>query len=750
MSRFNLRIILGLVCIFSINCIFANTEENDTVQLPSYEMLDEVVIQVEKPVVQSDGAKTTYNVDSDPSAGSSTALDILKKVPMVSVDGEGKVRLNGESNFKFQLNGQENPMLSQYADKILQGMPATAIVKIEVITEPGATQDAEGAAGIINIITERAKSQDGYSGNIRLGMNSQSLGPSLYAILKNRNVTLSANVDYQWGWNGMKNVQQATTHYLTEDNPGYLNFETSQTGKFQYVGASLNMSWEPNVRNLFNVSSNVSFIDGSSNNLLNSNTRFNERGNVLWSFLQNGNAALNMLNLSASTSYRHNFSLDSKNYLIISYLLNFGINRLSINQWLEESLDYDALDLFNYRNSKAINRGQTVQLDYAKGWNEDKHLIEVGAKGIFRFNSALSGQKSAEFEEELNTTPGIQTYIMQPQNIYAGYASYTGKFGNLTGVAGLRYEHTLMGVDYRPSSPANFRTHLNDWVPNAAITYNFTGMSNLRIGYQMRISRPSIDQVNPFRLSLSPFQEQTGNPDLTSERSNKVSLTYSNFGRIFGGNIGLEYTTINNAISNVTYLENRQFQNVLVSTFANIGKKNSGALSGFLNWNIISKMSLSINGRLAYDFMKAPSMNVKNQGWTGNIGGAWNYTVADKYKFSAYGQWFARRIDLQGNSSGFYYYGLSASRDFLKDNSLNISVSANNFCQKSMSFKSHISSSDMITDSKWTNMRAWNVGFSISWKFGALNTQVKKTGVEIDNNDINTTTNNSNGQNSAL
>lgn len=733
--------LLSLLILGGCFALHAQTEEADSLIIPGYEQLDELVIEGEKPVMHTDGAKLTYNVEEDPGADSSNALDMLKKVPMVSVDGDGNVLLNGSSAFKFQLNGMENPMLKQYAGQILQGMPASNIVKIEVITEPGAKEDAEGVAGIINIITERTRSRDGYSGNVSLQAGNRNLTPSLYAILKKNRVTLSANVNYQWGFGKMKGQQESLAEYLDGSN-GKMRTLVGQSSTHQYAGGNLNLSWEPNDNNLFTMGANLFYIDANLPDLYGSTSYSIGDGSPEWSFSQKGFGGMKILNLSVNASYRHNFA-PTGNYLVLSYLYNFGKNNLGITRDYTDLVNYSVPFEREDQRSITFNRGHTVQADYANDFSSEHHLLEVGAKGIFRRNSALSLYQYGTPAGPLFSLPGLDSDIAQPQDIYAGYASYTGSFDKFGVTGGLRYEHTRMGITDKNDPSKNFTNRLSDIVPNAALTWNFTPATNLRLSYQMRISRPSIDQVNPFQLSFTPYEVREGNPDLTSERSHIVNLKLSSFGRVLGGSIGLEYNLADNAITSYTFLRQNADLTTIVTSYANIGKRQDVALTGFATWNIISRMTLTLNGRLAYNSLRAPSEGYSNHGWSGSIGGFWNYTVADVYKFSAYGTWNSRSLTVQGFSSGFYYYGLSAARDFLADRSLTLSLSANNFLQSRMNFKGYTATPGVIYHNTGSTLSAWNVAVSLTWKFGSLNAQVKKTGVEVKNDDINSSSNKS-------
>ena len=131
------------------------TDLGDLELLEVGEMLSEVTVVATKDLISSDGAKLTYDVERDPSSGTNTVMEMLRKVPMVTVDGEDNIKVKGDSNFKIYINGKPDPMLSGDPKNILKSMPASSIKKIEVITDPGAKYEAEGTAGILNIITDK-------------------------------------------------------------------------------------------------------------------------------------------------------------------------------------------------------------------------------------------------------------------------------------------------------------------------------------------------------------------------------------------------------------------------------------------------------------------------------------------------------------------------------------------------------------------------------------------------------------------
>ncbi len=261
----------------------------------------------------------------------------------------------------------------------------------------------------------------------------------------------------------------------------------------------------------------------------------------------------------------------------------------------------------------------------------------------------------------------------------------------------------------------------------------FAPANNMRLAYQMRISRPGISQINPAPIELFDLMVQKGNPDLTSEHSNIISLTYTNFGRILGGNISLQHNIVNNSIVNYSYNEGLK----IINTFANIGSKNMTTLRGYLNYNITEKMSIGVNGSVRYTDLRADS-GIGNHGWSGDYGANWNWRGPANLRFSVYGGQNTHNITFQGYSSGWYYYGLSISRSFLRNDALSVTVNASDFLQ-SYSRGKWVSITDTMKEVERYSMRSANVSLSVTWKFGHLKEQVRQTGLDIVNDDSSAT-----------
>ncbi len=701
---------------------------NDSIE-GSYYDLDDVVISVEKPLVQTDGATLTYNIDEDPSSKGNSLLDALRKVPMVTIDGENNIRLNGQDNFKIYVNGKEDPALSANYKNIFRAMPAEAVSKIEVITEPGAKYDAEGTAGILNLITIKKDNTDGYSGNLTATVSKASTGVSVYGRLKKNRLSLSANADYAESLiSPQVNNNEFNMENLTSVDFRFQKTNMHQEVKFRYIGGGLNLSYDLSDRDLITANGNIYAVKAQLNNAFTS-TRTYTPDMAMTSYLfREGKANLTFSGLTAGASWQHDFSKQGHK-TILSYQYNHGFNKTWIEILLKEQSGISLVPDYELQNSKEYNNEHTVQLDYINPI-ADNQTLETGIKGIFRRNYANAHFYYGTDGQDAVESATDRTDLTQIQDVYAAYASYSGKFGNFSTNAGLRYEHTRMGIDFKWGEIPDFMNHMNDLVPNAALTYSFSPASNLRLSYQMRISRPSVNQINPYERQIIVNTIDKGNPDLRSEKANKITLTYSNFGMTAGGNIGVEYSSIDNAIAQYVY----NIGDIAYNSYANIGYNRSFAIFGFFNWSIIQRMQFSLNARLTRQMFSAGNHDTQNAGWSLNYGANWNYSLTSGYKLNAYGGHTTRDYNLQGYSDGWYYYGIGISKDFLSNKSLTVTVNANNFLQAHSTYHSYSHTPTLTTHSKYTNNN-WNVGISVAWNFGNLKSDVKKTSASINNDD---------------
>lgn len=695
--------------------------------IPTYELLDDFEVVAMRQIVKSDGATTTYSIDDDPAAEGRTVLDVLRNVPGVTVDGQDNILVNGQSSFSIKVDGRDDPALANNASTVLKSMPASSYARIEVITDPGAKYDAEGGAGILNFVTGKARRNDGYNGNISASASNSHYSADGVVTARIDKVTFSVHANYG-GNNGLEryNSNMSTINYLESGNS-----ETQflrQKYNYNFCSAGYKFSWEPTAKDLFTTSFTYFDNDFSIDDARMTTKMYDAGKNLLWNTRKTINGSMLSSSYNGDASYQHNFD-DKGHLLVASYAFAYGKDRTRI----DEDMVYqsEALNPLFYSNLNSTwNRTHTAQIDYTNPFGGEHHKLEAGVKGVFRRNTASgSASQAADADSPVCGVPGSESDIAQMMDILAAYGSYTFISEKWSARAGLRYEHTRMGIDTRTGTGGSFRTNLDNAVPNLSVSYLFSPARTLRLAYAMRISRPSISQVNPFRMEYASTI-RCGNPDLNAERINNISLSYSSFGTVLGGSISASYSHTANSIDNITSLEGEK----TLETYANIGSRQSASLNGYLNWNVITGMSLSVNASINWVDYNSPSFGTHSTGWTGNIGGNWSYTVPNVATFGAFGGWMSGQKYFQSESAAMSWEGISVSRYFLKDDRLRLTLSAYNFAEPKRKYK-YTTSSEALRSSSVSTQYSWNVGLSVTWNFGNLKATVKDTAADLDFND---------------
>lgn len=697
-------------------------EETDVITL------DEFVIEQRKKLVESDGAKLTYNVTEDPQAAASNILDVLKKVPGISVDAEDNVKVNGQSSFRILMNGHEDPMLRGDLKTVLKSLPAGTVKKIEVISEPGAKYESEGLGGILNIVTDHTKSLSGFSTQLSTWIGSLQAGGYINGKTKLNKLMLDATLSYNTSRIREPEIS-ASRKYEYLNDPSFRLQQSDQKLKnsWDYTGANVNMSWEPDSLNLFTFSMqyghNGSTLRGDDNRSM-----YDHDMHPIWTINREINQKKIFNNAAFQASFQHNFKREDNN-LVVSYEFDFGRMKNTNNYLLKFAEGAISEPEFSSNRTKDSDKSHILQIDYSNRLSP-KHLFEAGGKAYItladQFNLPLFG----ESEDSASPDENQSVDLTQFKDIYSLYSSYTGSFSKWSLKAGLRYEHTRMGAKYRAGDYPDYVRHLNDIVPNAAVSYNFSPSTSLRLAYQMRISRPGISQVNPYRNTMTPGQVTYGNPDLKSVRIHNMSIAYSNYGGSVGGSMKFFYRYTGNNISSYIFMQD----GLLNSTSDNLGVYHAPGVEISGSWNVTSDLSWSIYGSTTYEYLKSDSqlLKAKNCGWQGYVNTDINYTLPCKIRTSAYGGFWTPWRSLQENGSDIgYYYGVGVSRSWLKDDALTVQLGASDFFTPHRTSASRMESESAIVDYR-VKYSVWNVAVGITFKFGGLKASVRSTAANIE------------------
>ncbi|MCH4155806.1 MAG: outer membrane beta-barrel family protein [Muribaculaceae bacterium] len=713
-----------------------------------------VEVTAQKPLVTMDVDKLSYDIAADPDSKTNTVMEMLRKVPMVTVDGQDNIKVNGKSSFKIYVNGKPNTLMSNNPKDVLKSMPANSIKKIEVITSPGAKYDAEGTTGILNIVTEQGSGIEGYSATISGNVGNRNAGGSVYAITKKGKLTLSANYDFSHSmpmdYNSMserENLTSDTQKYL--DNTGKANYY----GNFQY--ATLEGSYEIDTLQLLT----TSFTLWQNNYHINS-----DGSTAMWNSARDQLAyGYDLSNHSASESKYIQGSLDyqltsptckDRTYTF-SYKLNSGPDKSHPHQLYSNIQDNLGLDIVknmllnnSYGDNSTNTAEHTFQFDFTTPIGK-LHTIETGAKYILRNNNS----NNKVFEATGATDDYVynnnrSSHYRNINDIFAAYLTYQLKYKKFTFKPGLRYEYTYQKIKYLGgaiSSDANFSTHYDNLVPSVATGFTIGNTRSIRLEYSMRISRPGISYLNPFFNNLDPTSISQGNTNVGSEKGNSFSISYSSFTQKYNFSVWAHHNFSNNGIESVSRLigdggewfdGNLHFApaGALYTTYANIGHSRSSGLGIYGSWTPIKDLQFFINGNANYVYMSDPARSLKNYGWSGMAFVGGNYKFPFKLRIGLYAGGGTRDIMLQGKGTSWNYWSMSLSQDLLKDDRLTLSAS----CSNPFRTTTFRNSSNGTNYTSWdlTRVSQSNFQFTVSYRIGSLKASVKKASVSISNDDV--------------
>ncbi|TZF81323.1 TonB-dependent receptor [Pedobacter sp. BS3] len=698
---------------------------------PGANLLNAVSVTGEAPVIENRVDKTVYNAEKDATVAGGNAGDVLRKVPMVSVDQDGNVSLRGSQSVKILINGKPSGAVAASAADAMKMLPADQIKSVEVITSPSAKYDAEGSAGIINIITKK-KEMSGVSGSVSGGMGTRQNNGNANLNVNHNRLSVSGNFGGNLTW-----PQTSLVSNSISDAAG--NVQTYQDGtsrvkRYAYVGSG-NVAYDFNKFN--SVSTGIRF----------NQTQFSTDGNT---YNQNYGDAYNQSNDNTThfggfdwnADYTRKFKKDGHEVTLAGQW-SYG------NMSTDFSTLYDRLYANQKGNNDAINDEYTIQLDYSLPIT-DKFKLEAGGKTILRdINSDNDFYKQISGEYTFNNV--LSNNYDYSQDVYAGYTVLTYQLKNGLGLqGGARVENTrIEGSAGNPQSGLSpFSNSYTTFIPSVSISKTFKKMNTFRLSYSKRIQRPGLQYLNPFR-NVSNIQYQTmGNPYLSPEITQNVELNYSTFIKTTVINASVYYKHTSNIIESFlqreTYTTTDADGNeitipVSLTTFNNTGSNNSFGGSFFGQIKPVKNVTLRTNINL---YSYKPAASGAFQGVTNpdnktyllyNMFASGSYELPKSFVAETFVILNAPRRTMQGKYPSFSMWVLSFNKQILNKKG-KIGINVIDPFNERKHFASRVNNGQVIQQSDFA-MPFRSVGVNFSWSFGKMNfnpQQKKKRGVNND------------------
>ena len=504
---------------------YRNITVNDPLDLGTIElsidenMLEEIEVIGEKTEIEIKLDKTVYNIGKDLTLKGSSVSDVLDNLPSVEVDIEGNVSLRGNESVRILINGKPSGLVGISSNEALKQFPSESVEKVEVITSPSARYNAEGTAGIINIILRRSK-LTGFNGSLSLNSGY----PERYGVSANLNYrTKKLNFFNNVGYNTRTSegsfineteyyTDQAINNFLNENgvrdserNSNYLNtgIEYFISDKTSLVGSYVLRKSDGFTNNTNNVNQNFNTISKFSERLekeseiddtnefsINLTHDFNKEGHVL------------------TIDYQKEKSSENENGFISNSQL-----KPVFTKYLSEKV-----------NTDEIQESELFKIDYVLPIKKDGQF-ELGFRRSNQYQDidylAENEDLNGNFINDLN----LSNTLLYNEKVNAFYTQYGNKKNKFSFLLGLRYEESKTTVKQLANNTNNVKNY-NDFFPTLNLSYQIKENETITFGYNRRIRRARSYFINPFPSKSSATNVFQGNPNIDPTYSNGIDLGY--------------------------------------------------------------------------------------------------------------------------------------------------------------------------------------------------------------------------------
>lgn len=695
--------------------------EQDNVTLAEVEVVEEA------PLVEMKIDKVVYNAEKDVTNAGGDAADVLRKVPMLSVDLEGNVSLRGSQNLQILINGKPSGMFANGTADALKMIPADQIKNVEVITSPTAKYDGEGSGGIINIITQKKQVQ-GYNislnGSVGTRQNNGNIGINA---TKGR-LGFNANAGFWHSW-----PNDAQIEFLRKDfegpvtNSTYAQYgvaTTSRTGFFGKAGLTYD------INAFHNISSSINFRGFGFDNDSETNATFNDF-NSLFQEITDRTQDANTLNAGFdwTTDYRRTFKEEGKEFSM-GFQLNGNVSNLDSD--ISSTSTSTLLNFLEHQINDGDNREYTSQVDYVHPFGK-KVKLEIGAKSVIRrINSDYQFEQFNYDQDKFDIDESRTNVFDYEQDVYAGYASFTINLPKDIGiVAGARYEHTSIGGEFE-SQIDPFENSYDNLLPSIIVSKKTNMFSSVKLSYNQRIQRPSLFFVNPYRNDTDRRNVSQGNPELEPELVHQIDLGYNTFLKGLVLSTSLYYKRTEDLIESIVVVNE---DGISESIFQNVGLNNSIGFNTFASktfnkvWTVRGNFNIfTYNAESSLE-----NYNVTNDGLQYNFFASTSYTFKKGWKAEAFGFYRAAERTLQGEKTSFWMTSVGFQKEFW-DKRASLGIRIVDPFNKYKSFRTDLEGETFTQKSEF-KVPFRSFGLNFRYTFGKLDFKAKTSRSKINNND---------------
>lgn len=683
--------------------------------------LTSVTVTARKKLIDIRPGMLVYNAENDIGSKGSTAADVLRKTPILNVDAQGNVTMRGSANLKILINGKYSGQIARSPADALNMIPADNIKSVEVITTPSAKYDAEGAAGVINIITKKGHKDVSGALELSLGNLEQMFNPRLELTKDKWSFSIHGHIHrYRQKEDEITN----RTQFETDTASLFLDQYNRKDNAAPHGSVDVVITYSPDSVTEIAYGMNTSFGRWPENGTINTAVR-SPSGLFLEQYVQNLTMHNGYLSNDLNISINRKLKRPGQE---ITLLTQFSPSSGRDPYKLLQS-DVHGVPFYAEENAnKTKNREWTVQLDYVhpltKVWS-----LETGAKLIAR--------KVHNDYEVRAGEPGSLAIVDDrtdrfdyTQDVVSGYLILKANLANdWYAEAGARYEYTSFEGRFRKLD--GFSSDFSNLIPTATISRKLSDDHNLSLSYTQRITRPYVWDLSPNINAGDPKNIETGNPNLKPEIAHQAELVYGwNKGSAFFLNSSLFWRRTDDAIVDLTTTD---VNGISTTTMENL----AGNVIMGLNFSTSATISSvwSVNGNINVSHLKYTSdaLQISREGWAADIDLNTTFRLRRNYSVQAFADYNSRAVMMQGFQTYNYYYAFAAKKN-LPDKRITLTLSAVNPFSAYIP-QAIIKQADDFYSRTETRFFSRAIKFTVNWEFGggARNSGRKK----VSNDDVN-------------
>ena len=626
---------------------------------PENKLLQEVRVVGQAALIEAKPDKLVYNAERDVTSRGGDASDVLRKVPLLTVDLDGNVSMRGSGNIRILINGRPSSIFNNNIADALKMMPADQIKSVEVITAPSAKYDAEGTAGIINIIT-RKKNIEGLAGSVDVtGGTRANRGNVNLNYGKGRlGITASGGGHYNWPQTGTTEILRETRNEL-----GITTLTQDGTSESSRLGFRSHAGFEYKANAFSSINGSFSYRGHKSTNLNDIESFYYQAQSVLLEqYERESDAESKRGGWDAELEYERKFPQEDREW---SIALEVDRDTDHSNSFydLTYTVPANAADALEQNLDDGRNYEYIAETDYVQPIS--KHVkIETGIRARLR---------GIESDFEYRTyDPDLERWLSDPertdifyydQNVYAAYVSGTFELGEMTSIiTGLRAEMTDLAGDFENFN-SNFENTYTNLLPNFTIAQRTGEYNQLRLSYNQRIQRPNQRHINPFVDYNDNRDISFGNPSLTPELVHQVEIATNLFIKESMLSLSVYGRRTEDLIESLLRVNE---DGVSETTFENFGIRSAAGFNLFGTVSI--GKSFSIQGGTDFNFWEIKGMledeDLSNSGYDYNARLNLSWSLTETLKVEGFGFFRSPSFSVQGKTPSWSTMSVGVRKEF--------------------------------------------------------------------------------------